>query len=382
MKNLKRLLFWYWALNKRLLKKPSFLIILLLIPLFTLFVSQAAEKGSGFVEIAVVALDKEDALAADIISEIKEGNRIAVVRECDTEEEAKALLEKGEIDTAWVILDNLKERAARLADGQKEKFARVYFAEDNTFVRASREKLMGELFPIISYEIYQNAALKLPLSPEDASGESLLEIYNSYREGESLIEYGYADSSQALPDGSDYITAPLKGLLCAVILLCGLAAALYFNSDDREGTFCNLTAGRRAAVYYFNNLAAVSMAGLFVSVAFMLSGIYTSFWRESLMMLLYIFASAGFCMLLGSCLKTPSRLSVAMPIVLILSVALSPVFFNLKVIPALQSLLPIYSYLYGVNDLRLAWGLLLLGIAYAAAAFYIYVYKNKGYIRK
>ena len=47
MRKLKRIFTWYLLLQKRLLKKPLFLILLVLIPVLCLFYSDAAREESG-----------------------------------------------------------------------------------------------------------------------------------------------------------------------------------------------------------------------------------------------------------------------------------------------------------------------------------------------
>ncbi len=383
MKNsLNRLIFWCYALNKRLLKRPSFIIILLLIPIFTLSMSRVATEESGFVRIAVCALDKGDAAATAIIEELKKDNKMTVITECENESEARSLVEQGKVDTAWILLDNLESRADKIGRGESEQLVRIYMTEENTFVRAAREKLLGMFFPLVSYEIYENAALKLPLPPEYKTSEAFAEAYHIFEDDVNLIEYTYLDSNQSAPTNYDFLTAPLRGLLCTVMLLCGLAAALFFNCDDREGIFANLTAGRRAAVFIANNLAALTLSGFFVSMALMLSGLYGSFWYESLSMLLYILAATGFCTLIGALLKSPAKLSVAFPIVLILSIAMSPVFFNMRRLALVQGFFPLYHYLYGMNNPRFIISLGFLAVFYLIAAAMLYTHKNQGYIKE
>ncbi len=367
-----RLLFWYYALLKRLVKRPSFLIILALIPLFAFSVARLSSEPSGFVHIAIVSNGEES--ADEIIKELQADNKIARITLCDNKAEAKELVASGEADTAWIFADDLLLRAEQIAKGEPQKLVSVYLAEDNTFTRAAREKLLGSLFPLISYELYEEKAEEIGV---DLSAEQLKEFYNRYGT-DSLIEYGFLDSSQQAPKGSDFLTAPLRGLLCTVMLLCGLAAALYVSTDDREGTFSNLTSHKRALVFLANNLAALTLSGIFVSAALALTGNYTSFWRESLLMMLYILATTGLCTLLGALLRTPQRLAVSLPIALILSIALSPVFFNVKRLRLLQSFFPLYHYLYGVNNMRFCATLALWAVFYIAAAYYIYTYKNKG----
>ena len=379
MKTTNRLLFWYYALTKRLIKRPAFLIILALIPIFAFSLSGVSGEESGFVHVAMVQEDKTDSAASNIIKELKANNKIAKITVLDSDEEAKEMLLEGKVDTAWVFKSNLISRAAKIAAGEKETLVSIYLCEDNTFTRAAREKLLGSLFPLVSYELYKTSAEKIDFEFTD---EELLAAYDAYKSDEGLIDYGFINSSQAVPKKSDFLTAPLRGLLCTVIMLCGLAAALYFNNDDREGTFSNLSPSVKGAVFLANNLAATLISGIFVSVALALAGDYAGFWRESLLMLLFVLATTGFCTLLGALLRTPQKMAVALPVTLILSVALSPVFFNVKRFKLFQSFLPLYHYLYGKNDSRFVLSLALWAVFYILAAYYIYTYKNKGYVKR
>ena len=61
-------------LNKRLLKKPSFLVILLLVPLLVLLLGMAAKEESGMLTIALAMEDKTDSTATEIVSALLKDN--------------------------------------------------------------------------------------------------------------------------------------------------------------------------------------------------------------------------------------------------------------------------------------------------------------------
>ncbi len=363
------LLFWYYALLKRLIKRPGFLMLLLLIPVLTVIFIKASGEERGFISIAIVNEDQTRE-SEEIVKRLETDNKIAVVTRVHSQSEAMEEVRSGRVDTAWIILPNLKVRAQKIAAGGEEKLARIYMAEDNTFLRASREKLLAVLYPVMSYELYASKAGELPLDNEYKTPEFLAETYNSFH-FDSMVDFGFIDSLQTEPP-SDYLIAPLRGLLGAVMLLCGMAAALYFAADERKGTYNSLASEKRALVLYGQSLAALTLCAIFMSAAIALSGSYTTLWRESIMMIAFTAASAGFCSLIAAALRTEQRLAAAIPMVLIAALALCPVFFDFKILKPIQMLLPLYHYLYGINNPYYAVNLLLLAAATALMSFAIY----------
>ena len=79
MKKICKILTWYYILIKRLLKKPGFLIILLLIPLFSVFLNLAAEEEKSIVKVAIASYDKSD-YAQKIIDKVSENNKLVSPR--------------------------------------------------------------------------------------------------------------------------------------------------------------------------------------------------------------------------------------------------------------------------------------------------------------
>ena len=67
---MKRILIWLWLLTKRLYKKPTFLVLLALIPALVLGYSTVARQDSGVVTIALAAYDNNDPMANAIMDDL------------------------------------------------------------------------------------------------------------------------------------------------------------------------------------------------------------------------------------------------------------------------------------------------------------------------
>ena len=76
MRSFRRFFLWYGLLSKRLLKRPAYLAVLLLIPLFALAISLFSRQDSGALTIALSVEDQSDPLAAAITDRLLSGDSI------------------------------------------------------------------------------------------------------------------------------------------------------------------------------------------------------------------------------------------------------------------------------------------------------------------
>ena len=348
---LKTLLIRYFLLCKRLLKRPSFILILLLVPAFSLITNLTATEDTGFVRIAVSCEDRSDDISASLIDELKGSTNFLLLKEYDSPESAIDAVKSGRVDTAWVFPSNMSEKISAFVNGRKACLAKIYVTEDTMLTKASREKLFGALYSDISYEIYKKYVYDLGLPADTVTDERLAESYEILSTDNGIISFEYLDSAATDLDKYNYTTAPMRGLLVTVMLICGMAATLFFLDDEKRRTFANMTSGLRFLTFYGNNLAAVSISAVFVYVAVILSGNYVDPITESVSMLLLIFMTTGFSVLCGCAVKSGAKIGILIPTLIVLSLALCPIFFSFTIFEPLQMAIPAYMYLYGMADL-------------------------------
>ncbi len=373
--NKMRWLTWYGILHKRLLKKPGFLVILCAIIMLTVMMTVVSRADAGFVHIAIAA-EEQSPETDRVIERLKNTGKIIRFTVCATPQEAVDLVKSSRADTAWVFPMDFDERVDKNAAGQNTPLVAVYATEDTTFVRSSREKLYGAMFEEVSYSLFtQFVRAELP-NGATISDEALRASYAKFTYDDGMVDFVFMDSAQASLDGANYLTSPLRGLLMTMMLFCGLAATMVFKNDEKKRVFSTLPAEKRLLVFFGNNLAALSIAAVFVTAALVLSGLYTDILRESVMMGLFILAAAGVCTLVGALSPSNHVMGALLPVLLIASVALSPVFFNLRV-GALRFALPGYYYLYGMNDWRYIWSFAVYALAVYGLATAVYILRAK-----
>ncbi len=363
---------WYFILSKRLLKKVGFIVILLSIPILTTILALHSSDEGGLIRVAVTAEAKSDFTDA-VIVRLSENTRVLSVTECETEDEAIALVKSAKADTAWVLNHDIEEKIQRVALGKRATLVTVYASEDDSFVRSSREKLFGSIFPEIAYSAYIQYINSNISAAVDIPKEELRSVFDTIISDDGIVDFTFLDSTKS-PTGNQSISlAPLRGILVTLILFCSLAAAMYFISDEKRNVFSCLPPQKRIFVFFGNNLAATSLSAVFVTAALILSGTYSDFATETLMMSTFVLAAAVFSTLIGTVCKTERLMAAALPIVLVATLAFCPVFFNTRMFIPLQAILPPYYYLYGINDPFCAVRLILYSAILFPFAYFIYV---------
>ena len=166
-------------------------------------------------------------------------------------------------------------------------------------------------------------------------------------------------------------------ILAILIFAAGMAGAVFYTQDQRNGCFTWLSrAGRQGmTVLYIGSsvfwTGAVSLAALFFTKSAVSAG------HELFLMFLYGTAVTALCSLLRRVFRQPEYLAVFLPVAVLLVLGLCPVFLNFKTFRSLSELLPAFHYLHAagstfyVRSLALSAGAYLL-LDIAAALFSVF----------
>ncbi|MEE0264989.1 MAG: ABC transporter permease [Acutalibacteraceae bacterium] len=376
MQKLKKLLLWYLLLTKRLIKKPVFIIILIMIPVLVLSLNLIAKQDSGVLTIALAQEDTSDEMSCEIINSITEEKSLIKYIYC-TPEEAERAVKEGTADSAWIFRDNIKERIDTLVtDISKRNYIVTVVEREHTVpVLLSHEKLAGVLYTACSESLYLQFARNNTEELKALSDDELMKYYNEIHKDGRLFEYCYSDSDASAQQviETDLLVTPIRGILSVLVILCGLACAMFFMQDEEKGTFAWVSYRVKpfmAFGYHFTAIILVAVA-MFVSLAII--GVSTSFLREIIMIILYTLACTGFCMVIRLLCSNIKVLAVLTPFIVIALIAICPVFLDFKILRPVQALLPPYYYLNALYSNSY----LIYMLLYAVAAFITYALISK-----
>ncbi|MBQ7118890.1 MAG: ABC transporter permease [Oscillospiraceae bacterium] len=371
---MKRTFYWFSLLNKRLYKKPVFIVILALIPLLMFSFGIAAQGDSGLIHITLARTDKNDALSQDITTGLLERNGLILFTESSSPEEALDMVKSGKADAAWVFPDDTAGKVeAFSANASKSNYVVDVFQREETIpLRLSREVLSSEVFEHCSRNMYINYIRKNIEGLNSVADSDLYKHYDEFEKDTELFQFSDTENT-ALSNSKNYLLSPLRGLLSVIVLLCGLAATMFFMQDKKSGTFSLIPEHKLPMVGFICQLIAILNVGIVMLISLFVSGLSVSFLREIAMLILFCISCASFCSILHFFVRDIKFLGALIPLIIILSIAICPVFFDFNSVHLIQQLFPPTHYINAVYDNTA----LLFSAIYCGASFALFLLFSK-----
>lgn len=376
MTKIKKYFIWYVMSGKRLLKKLSFVILLLMIPLLIPVADSLMTEESGVVKVALSA-EENCETTNDIIESLMKKDSIINFEYYKNPQDAQGAVEKSLADAAWIFEDNFDEKLKLYAQSTEGvHLVRVIEREDSISMQLSREVLYSSMFYDISYSLYENFTYENIVSPDEVSREEMKETYDNYERCGSVVSLWRLESGE-VKEQQNYLTAPLRGLMSLVVLLCTLAAAMYFLSDQKAGKYDWMPVKMRLAPAFALCLNGAVFSAVAVMAAMFISGYSTGIVNEILSALLFVLMTTGCSLVFCTVFSSPAKLGATLPGIMIVALIMSPIFFTFKVLRPVRLLLPTYYYLMSVHNANYyVYGLIYCVVIYGAVFLINYIKKN------
>ncbi len=374
---IRRMLIRYYLLNKRLFKKFSFVLILCLVPLLVGGIRLLSKEESGIARVVLCLPNPEDELASQIVEQLVSDEGILRYLFCESEEEARRMVVENEADTAWIFTEDLEERLRKVASRKRiGPVVKVVERKESVSLFFSREILGGALYPAFSYAVYEEY-VRSDLGLTDVTEDELRKAYERTLVEGSLFEMAYLDSGQDAEEDFNYLQAPLRGMLSVWLVLCGLAACLYYMQDEEQGVFSKIPVTRRLPAAFGVCAVFLSDAVLVVLLACKLAGVFTVWHREVISCVLFACATLAFCNLIRLIGNTPERLGSSMLILTAGMLVLSPVFLNLRGFRVVKYLLPSYYYLLSIHNVKYLYGMVIYTTVMSVLCVLLFMWKSR-----
>ncbi len=363
MKDVRKLLRFSWLLNKRLLKRPSFLAVLLIIPLISLFVVFMSDKESGIVKIALAKEDSKSITAQKLISDLESDEGLINFRTFETPEQAKRALISGEVEGAWIFPK----------DSKNDYVVKIFEREETIPLRLSREKLCSVVYSEASKKLYVNFIRKNVEELNEISAEKLEAFYDNGVSGDYNDLFEFSSVSDNKIEEERYLESPVRGMLAVLIIFAGLSIACVYIIDDKNGFFLFFGSKKRITTAIFYQAVSMIPVVAVALISVFISSLSVSFLRELLLMLLLCFAATGFCLSLRVVFKKLEIFGALLPLIVIVLLALSPVFLDFNGEFFVTKLLPTYYYINAIYNDAFILPLALYGVI--TTAIYIFLAK-------
>ena len=341
---------WGLFLWKRLYKKPTFLLLLVSIPLLAAGYGLTAREDSGVVTVALASrVQPVEPLTRAVWDELEESGLILYV-ECDSPAAAEEMVRRGRADTAWIFEADLEHKIydfiARRS--RQNAFVTVLEPEDRVLLKLMREVLSGTVFPHCSQALYLQYLRQNAPELDRLTDAQLLQYYHDAAfDGDLFLITDIAGNPADADQTPDYLLTPLRGLLAVVAAVAGLAAAMYHSRDEALGTFTLVPSRRKLPVELLCQLITGVNVMAVAGLTLVLTGQSVAPGRELAAAGLYVPCVAAFSMLLRRLAGGIRGLSVLTPWLAVVMLAVCPVFFDLGALRQAQLLLPPTYFIIG-----------------------------------
>jgi len=296
--------------------------------------------------------DANSGLSKDIIKEfIKEDSIINFIEYKDEESAYEDLQAK--LDALWILPDDLAE-AINNNLYKKKHVVKVIEARKSSILGISREKLFAKLYPYISKALYKKyMEEKFPYLKDNKEGEEELDAYYEARKiDDDTIEFVSLDKDGYIEKKTDksFILSPLRGFLAIWLFLVAMISAMFYKKDIDAGLWVWIDRRLKSAFSFLYILAITSTAALIMLVAIYVSGLGIALYKEVVSLFFYVIALALVSNILRAIFNNIYIYSAFIPVILIVSVILSPIFIDLSR-PLLQCTVPVYHYINSIHTL-------------------------------
>lgn len=352
MKKIYRYLIWFFMLTKRLLLQRSFIILLLIIPCSIFLLKMVTSQESGIVHI-MLCNEGNDEIATGVVKRLIEEDSVIKFSVCDSSDAARDSVIYNKADAAWIFSSDFSDKANEFISHNNfdEPFIKIIERESTTTLRIAKEKLFGTLYRDFSYLIYENFVYSELVSQEKVTKDVVKEYYDSLQKGGQIVQIErLGEIKSDSNSNTNYLTAPIRGILSLMVLLCTLDATLYFLKEQAQGKFSWLPVNKRIVPAFAScfSAALLSSTAMFITIQF--TGMSTKNLNEICALFLYCASLAGFCVIISLFFRSVGKFGAIIPALLIIALALSPIFFNMKILRPVRLLLPTYYYLHSIYN--------------------------------
>lgn len=331
---------WFLMSFKRQLKRPFFLVLLLLIPVGMGFFRQMEQKDSG--QIAIALYSDEDAWNEKVMKVLTDGGHSFAFYITESKEALFKDVAAKRAECGYVFPAGLKELLDR---GEYRRKISMVVSPSTVAAQLASEAVFSGLFKVYGRDLLRQYAKTGELfAPFSAAGdgavwEELEPLYDQYLENGSTFAFEYGtESGGRIEDNTIKAAFPVRGIAAVFILVIGLSAAVTAASDEKKGLFQSMAGMRKTICILVQMAAPILLSGLSAFLCLAASGEVGKPGTEAAALLAYAVAVTLFSCLLERVIKNPLFLSGLIPFFIIGSLVACPVFADLSAfVPLLKT---------------------------------------------
>lgn len=330
---------WLFMAFKRQLKRPFFLLVLLIIPVFMGLFKNLERQDSGRIEIALYT--DGDAWNDLVADKLMDGSHSFDFYLCGSRKELERDVASKRAECGFVLPAGLKDM---LDQGDYRRKIGMVVSPSTVTAKLASETVFAGLFEIYGRDLLKTYVETSKVFDSFAGGRDALwqelgPLYDKYLKNGSTFQFEYSTLSRGMiKESTVKAVFPVRGIAAVFVLVIGLSAAVTASLDKKRGFFQAMASHQEAAFILVQMAAPVFLACVSAYLCLAAGGELGEPFLEAALLFVYGIAVTVFCCILGRLIKNPLLLSGLIPFFIIGSLIACPVFADLSVfVPVLKT---------------------------------------------
>lgn len=357
---MKRTLTFFLLFIKRLCKKPSFVLILLLMPVMVIAMRFVIEEDDETVRVAVLCEDGNEKM--DVVMDNLIGNSDLVkFYKSDSLTELRADVLTNDAECGVVFTDGVWDA---LVDEDADEKIVIYQSSKSSYTDYILEMVYSTVFSELAQYRLEKYMDKYPLHSymtEEERNEYIEARYDEYMTEGGTFEIYFTD--EGMESGSDvssvagdssYLFKPVRGILAVIIMAASLAGAVFRIVDEKDGVYKTLSYRERPYINIVAVFIPTMLACIMALVCVFVAGVNRGTISETGRMFLYCILLTGFSNCLRCLVKSEAVMCSILTMLTVASVVGCDIVINLaalvKGISVMRWFLPAGYYMEKMNS--------------------------------
>ena len=330
---MKKILTWILLFQKRILKKPMFQITILLIPILLFLLFTFNKSSDSLVRVALIS--GNDEYSQNFVKDLLDSsNHVISYYQCYDESQMRKDVLTGKAECGYIMPDDMPRKIAQFSSKKKQGIITAIVKKESISTKIVNEIIYGRLFSERAYPVLKDFINeKQPDRLTSAEDEKMYDAFSKYLIEPLMFSFEYADGSKNdLLNNDDsshnYYMLPVRGILSVLILVSSMSGVLMLSNDDRKNTWGFIRLKRPAFNYFYIFMSILPIAICSLAAIF-ITGISTNVLNEIRLMVLYTLLLTGFSSLLKALIKNIYVLCSLIPVTVLLSLIICPVFIDI-----------------------------------------------------
>ena len=331
---MKKILTWILLFQKRILKKPMFQITILLIPILLFLLFTFNKSSDSLVRVALIS--GNDEYSQNFVKDLLDSsNHVISYYQCYDESQMRKDVLTGKAECGYIMPDDMPRKIAQFSSKKKQGIITAIVKKESISTKIVNEIIYGRLFSERAYPVLKDFINeKQPDRLTSAEDEKMYDAFSKYLIEPLMFSFEYADGSKNdLLNNDDsshnYYMLPVRGILSVLILVSSMSGVLMLSNDDRKNTWGFIRLSKRPAFNYFYIFMSILPIAICSLAAIFITGISTNVLNEIRLMVLYTLLLTGFSSLLKALIKNIYVLCALIPVTVLLSLIICPVFIDI-----------------------------------------------------